>query len=274
MHVKLMTVQVNGSTVTEIARRDEGNGKTILFLHGWLHSSLIWDRISPFLLRDYKLVLIDLPGFGVSRALEISQISIRTYGRILRGVVEQISINDELRGIVADSLSGVALTHACSESGGLSTTRLLMSGCPFDGLPTAMRLVPASLLLEPGLKVLKKLPAPFQNNLVRCLSNSTIHDLTAFGPEIVSGVTSADSMTASILFNELKVPVSSRLAEGLRAHRCTFLRGRYDHVASKATIEKWAGLVGAQYVELDGAGHTPMIEQPEPYAKTIRSMMA
>ncbi len=43
---------------------DEGKGGTMLFLHGWQHTLRSFDAITPFLAEGYRVVRLDLPGFG------------------------------------------------------------------------------------------------------------------------------------------------------------------------------------------------------------------
>jgi pimeloyl-ACP methyl ester carboxylesterase len=70
---KPMKVITNGlATEYEII----GEGKIILMLHGWGDSLHTFDKISKYLSKKYKIVRLDLPGFGLTemqeRAWEIS----------------------------------------------------------------------------------------------------------------------------------------------------------------------------------------------------------
>ena len=43
-----------------------GKGPVLVLLHGFLCSSLIWEKIIPLFKKENKLILIDLPGHGKS----------------------------------------------------------------------------------------------------------------------------------------------------------------------------------------------------------------
>lgn len=44
----------------------EGNGKTVVLLHGYMESLHIWEELSDFLKNEFRVICIDLPGHGNS----------------------------------------------------------------------------------------------------------------------------------------------------------------------------------------------------------------
>lgn len=46
-----------------------GKGKPIIFIHGWANSWIGWTLLAKELYKDYKLYMIDVPGFGDSDSL-------------------------------------------------------------------------------------------------------------------------------------------------------------------------------------------------------------
>ena len=63
-------ISVNG---IKIHFNVEGNkcGTKLVFLHGWAASSEWWVRQVKVLSKDYRMILVDLPGHGLSRDLPI-----------------------------------------------------------------------------------------------------------------------------------------------------------------------------------------------------------
>jgi pimeloyl-ACP methyl ester carboxylesterase len=46
---------------------DSLNGESvILFLHGWGSNYKIFEFLFPYLIKDYRIIALDLPGFGSS----------------------------------------------------------------------------------------------------------------------------------------------------------------------------------------------------------------
>jgi pimeloyl-ACP methyl ester carboxylesterase len=57
------------NSVPEIKYQEYGQGKTIVFLHGFLESSAIWEDFAQELSAKFRIFTIDLPGHGGSGVL-------------------------------------------------------------------------------------------------------------------------------------------------------------------------------------------------------------
>lgn len=55
----------------KIAYKISGSGKIIVLLHGYLESLEVWNDFAFELAKDFKVICIDLPGFGKSDALDL-----------------------------------------------------------------------------------------------------------------------------------------------------------------------------------------------------------
>lgn len=44
--------------------KDEGQGRVLLFLHGWKDSLHTFDQLTPYFSKDFRVIRLDLPGFG------------------------------------------------------------------------------------------------------------------------------------------------------------------------------------------------------------------
>jgi pimeloyl-ACP methyl ester carboxylesterase len=51
----------------------EGSGPPLLLIHGWGATTVIWQRLRPFLAPHFQLIIVELPGFGHSQAANTSQ---------------------------------------------------------------------------------------------------------------------------------------------------------------------------------------------------------
>jgi pimeloyl-ACP methyl ester carboxylesterase len=50
--------------MTELNFTDQGEGTPILLLHGFPFNKRIWNAFAPELAKSFRVITIDLPGFG------------------------------------------------------------------------------------------------------------------------------------------------------------------------------------------------------------------
>lgn len=81
---------------------DEGSGSTMLLLHGWKDSLKTFDAIVPHL-SGYRIVRLDLPGFGDSEAPK-NVWGVSEYVDFVKAFIEKINISPEI--IVGHSFGG------------------------------------------------------------------------------------------------------------------------------------------------------------------------
>lgn len=53
-----------------------GRGETIILLHGFGVDSIIWNRVSPLLQKNFRVLLVDFPGYGLNSSLWRGDVSI------------------------------------------------------------------------------------------------------------------------------------------------------------------------------------------------------
>ena len=56
--------------MTTLFSREKGEGKTILLIHGFPFHQEIWDGYTERLSDEFRVVMVDLPGFGKSAPLK------------------------------------------------------------------------------------------------------------------------------------------------------------------------------------------------------------
>ena len=91
---------------TRIHFRDEGNAKnpTVILLHGFNGSLLNFDRLVPLLVEDYRLVSIDLPGFGLTGAIPSADYSTESFIDTVTTLTTHLGI--EKFSIAGNSMGG------------------------------------------------------------------------------------------------------------------------------------------------------------------------
>lgn len=95
-----MKVIVNG-IATEY--KDEGTGPIILILHGWKASLHTFDALTQFLTPSFRVLRLDLPGFGESEMPRTSW-AIGDYATFVKSFLEKLDLRIDI--LVGHSMGG------------------------------------------------------------------------------------------------------------------------------------------------------------------------
>jgi len=98
-------IKVHGVNLCYTWKGKKG-GRNLVFLHGFAASSHWWIRQVPALSNDYKMLLIDLPGHGLSSGLprHLSRKSFVAMSSIVHSVINMLKVEDPV--LVGWSLGG------------------------------------------------------------------------------------------------------------------------------------------------------------------------
>ena len=83
------------SEQAEIAVVDHGQGHPLLLVHGFPLNHSMWKHQISELSSDYRVLAVDLPGFGQSQPLELP-VSIRDYADALAAMLENLQIDQRV----------------------------------------------------------------------------------------------------------------------------------------------------------------------------------
>ncbi len=74
--------------------RDQGSGMPLILLHGIGSSLHTWDGWAEILKSDYRVIRLDLPGFGLTGADSTNDYSMKRYISMLHSFLESLDISD------------------------------------------------------------------------------------------------------------------------------------------------------------------------------------
>jgi len=244
-----------------------GNGPTVIFVHGWLHSSDVWAEVAQHLAGKYRCIALDLPGFGQSAPLPAGRATFSAYSDILAQTLTALPASQKPVGIVADSLGAILALRLWPERC-VPGAAVILSGCPFLGLSRVFGVLATTHSLGLMLRLLHLTPMVVSRTAVAIGSLATLKRLSAGATTLLHrAALDADPAAAEQLFLEV-----CQVPQGLTQDRIpgsTLMRGEFDRVATRRTVKPAAEALGAHYVELEGAGHTPMLECPARFAVEI-----
>ncbi|MGW4772725.1 alpha/beta fold hydrolase [Nocardia sp. NPDC004278] len=255
------------------------DGKPIVLLHGFEGSVHWWDGLTPLLADTYRVIRVDLLGFGCTTAEP--GFDQRSQSEMLTAVLERLDITDAAvigHSWGADSALGLA------ELSGRVTEVVVVDQAPDCEELRILR------ILRPVLRLLGW--APFGRCAHALLNNNWILR-RALGAGFAPGF---DPDAAAPGWSQLR---SDHRAMSWRANRAVLverpqelaarpldaqiralglpalvIHGRHDSLYGwRNTVDRYAA-AGARIELIDTAGHAPNVETPDRVAAALRAFLA
>jgi pimeloyl-ACP methyl ester carboxylesterase len=265
-------------TAPTIAYIDQGTGpETLLLVHGLAANAGFWRYNIPELARHYRVIAVDLPGFGKSSKATSYPYSMSFYAATLARLIAELDLGPVT--VVGHSMGGqVAMTMALRHP---ETVRRLVLAAP-AGIESFRPGEAAWLRSTLTIQGIRNVP---EDGIRRNLSLNFYRwddrwewlveerarmarapDFDQFAYAVVQSV--------GAMLDEPTTPHLERVA-----HPAAIIYGRYDHLipnpylhpgrASGVFREGAERMPRAALVEIPAAGHMLMIEQPERFNAAI-----
>lgn len=246
---------------------ERGQGVPLVLVHGFPFDRSIWQAQLDELSDEARVIAIDLPGFGGSRPLQSDEASIDDYADSIANWAGELGL-DRL-AIVGHSMGGyVALAFARRHAGMLAGLGLV---CTRPGPDTEQGRQGRYTMIENVRE--KGSQAVADAMLPRLLSPQTREQrpgveeqtrqvmLRQDGQGIITALQAmASRPDSSPMLAQIQVPTA-------------VIGGADDAIIPAAEEDLMAATIpGATQVRIDGAGHMPMLEQPERLTEALRNL--
>jgi 3-oxoadipate enol-lactonase len=249
------TINVNG---IKLAYTRRGKGTPLVLIHGYPLDHTSWNKVASLLENDFDLILPDLRGFGQSTTVE-TPYTISDMAGDLAGLFDHLKIDKV--ALAGHSMGGyVALAFAKKYSQRVSGLGLVSSQAVADS-PQGKegRLKTAATVKENGVGIVAETMTPklSANINVQASVRTVIERQSLFA---VIGALRAMAEREDLLSNlsSAKFPV-------------VLIHGDTDVlIPIERAKDIKAVLPYARLVELQGAGHMPMMEFPNETAGGLR----
>lgn len=259
-----MTLKSHRDDHLKLAFEQTGRGWPVVFVHGWGDSNAIWRETVANLASDFCCIALDLPGHGNSPAgrgpWSIKTLSVPV--QILMG-----SLGITAATIVGHSMGGVVALQLALEHPKL-VKRLVLIDVPMCGQWTR------ALFTLLSTRLGSYLPGVAQTG-ARLLARLTPHLPRKDGALLRwnKGIARADMR---VLYETLR-DMSDRSCQPqlTRIQAPTLvIAGSQDVVVPPRLARRIAaGIPGAQFASIPGASHTPMLERPAYFLRTLRDFL-
>jgi len=190
---------------TPVFLRQTGNGPVILCVHGWLTSGKLWTNAMKSLESKYTIIALDLPGFGDSPAVNDEDISIDQYAEIVGQIINNHLDGRKPFAIAAHSLGSIIALELLKKNS-ITSGRLLLSGCPFDGLPPLFRVFAKQRFITLFLKTAARISGKVSPATIKLLSKLLSTRIKHFSYSHIREALRSDPKTSELLYRELLLP--------------------------------------------------------------------
>jgi pimeloyl-ACP methyl ester carboxylesterase len=250
--------------------RDEGHGPPLVLLHGTgasLHTFEDWaTALSP----RFRVLRMDLPGFGLTGPSKDGDYSIPAFVAFLEAFRKAEGL--ERFALGGNSLGGqIAWSYAVAYPRRVSELILIDSA----GFPIEKPVLVFRLARTPGLSSLLSLLDP--GLLVR----KTLHEAYGDESKVTEGLIQRYRRLAlregnrAAFVARAKVPAADRSADIQKVQaRTLILWGELDRLIPLAHAQRFEkAIAGAQLILYPGVGHVPMEEAPEASARDVDAFL-
>lgn len=247
-----------------------GTGIPLVFIHGWGLNSGVWKPIVESFQHQFKVITIDVPGYGVNAA-EIPEVySIENVSRCIHQAVK--AETSEKAIYIGWSLGGLFATHIALNFAqsvkGLITVASTPKFKEDDNWPGIRKLVLSAFHAQLGDDVGKTL-----DSFLKIQAMGSPH-LREDLKKIRTLVMSCNLPSRKALDEGLNLLESSDIRNNLHNVNVPFLRlyGRLDTLVPKTIPEKVKELAPCSYEYVfDKASHAPFISHQEEFCLYIRN---
>lgn len=240
----------------------KGKGQPLVFLHGFLENSSIWDNVVEKLTDNYCVLLIDLPGHGKSRQSS-SILSIVEMAKCVKATIDFLNISNSI--VFGHSLGGyVALELAKMIDINLA---LIHSNFWEDDIKKKEARDRMTAVVEENLTLFVKMAIPnlfYPEN--RIVLKERIDTLVENASEIKKEAVISCA-----------IGMRDRLHNGivLENQKIAIIQGEFDPVIPEMKMKQNLEQIKNKpfYFKISNCGHMGFFEQPVTFFKAILSVI-
>ena len=261
-------VEVGG---VELHYRDEGTGPVLLLLHGFGGSLHNWNAWTELLKDKYRIIRIDLPGFGLSSPVR-RKVQIDWFVGVLKAFVDALGLEEFY--LCGNSLGGWLAWEFTGQYPYHVKRLVLMNSAGYfqdTGKPSGIE-----LMTKDQFRKLLRTGAP--KMLVRSLARTSFGDKDKLPEELVHRtylLVNREGMLASLIYVASSDARSNMEKLAKITMPVLILWGTKDKVIPVAHADFfYSDLNHSQLIIYPGIGHVPMMEIAERSAEdTERFLM-
>lgn len=243
---------------TVIHYTETGQGPVLILIHGLGGSSETWRSSLVFLAPAYRVIAIDLPGFGKSDKPK-ADYSVQYQAGVVKEFMEFLGPGKV--SLAGNSLGGwIAALVALERPDKVSRLILIDSAGLREDPASSVNLNPSTKEEERNL-----LLAVFSNKSL--VSEKLVTDQWEYRKEIRPVV-----QAAQVSF-KTKPPLLDDRLKDIKLPTL-IIWGKHDMIIPVEVAERFArGIKDSKLIVIENAGHLPQIEQPDAFARAVKGFV-
>ncbi len=250
---------------------DEGAGEPLLLIHGFPTSSWDWSSLFPLLKKHYRLITLDMLGFGFSDKPQKHSYSIAEQATLIESLLGHLKLSNV--HIMAHDYGDTVTQELIARQLDQQLPFQIQSVCFLNGglFPEVHQpLLIQKLLMSPIGKWIslffnqKKLTQNF-NRIFAPDTRPTPSEMNDFW-RVLSYNNGNKVFHLLILYMEERRTYRARWVGGLQQTKVPLrlIDGLFDPISGKHMLERYKVLVpNPDTIGLENCGHFPLIEMPE-----------
>lgn len=250
----IQTNEILNTDQSQISYSDCGQGKiTLLFVHGWNINKSYWSQQQERFCDDYRVITLDLPGFGNSKNL-IGDYSMTSYGKDVSMLIEQLGLRNVV--LIGHSMGGRVILETAQANDRV----IALVGV--DNFKEVSQQMTDELMAEVNgfmdwLKVdfVTNSPAYADQHLIHSETDSSVRRRILHDYGNVNKESAISAIEAYLSYEFQEKDQLSKL--NIPLYLISSDMSPVDTIGLKST-----GLDSKVY-EMNQTGHFPMVEQPE-----------
>jgi 3-oxoadipate enol-lactonase len=240
-----------------------GSGPDLLLVHSLLTDDTVFERVLPSLAAAHRVTTINLPGFGTTAPTELNTVA--DHADWLAEAMDALKL-PATTDVFGNGFGAFVVLELAIRHGKRLGNVMVADVVPAFPAPAKMPFrVMATKVREGGMQTIldtavgRMFPPAFQAREA---------EVVAFRRERLARVDGECFARACLGLAELDL--TPRLAS-IR-NRTLVMCGSLDQTTPPALARQVAaGIPGAQYQDIEGSGHCPMLEQPETLVAAMRA---
>lgn len=245
--------------------KNEGSGEAVVLLHGFLENLSMWDEIADELSKTHQVIRIDLPGFGKSESIEKVH-AMELFAACVHQVLLELKIHKfSLVGHSMGAYVSLALLEMCSDK--IEHICLFHSTANADSEEKKSGRERAIKTLKDKQNVYLKTAIPFlfpQQFQEGC--KAQIQKMIAEAKGL-----SPNGISAALKGMQQRKDTNRCLKDF--SGKKTYIAGTLDPLLKVSSLRQEALNNGANFLEIDNAGHMSHWENPKMAIELIQKSL-